>query len=76
MQGGLIQAGYGIAYAAEAKVIHSHNYNCMRSSTGILISVCHRRSILKYSKEYRPKGKACALLKKHFPISFGQEKYG
>ncbi len=28
--GGMIQAGYGIAYAAEAKVIHSHNYNCMQ----------------------------------------------
>ena len=28
--GGLIQAGYGIAYAAGAKVIHSHNYNCMQ----------------------------------------------
>lgn len=28
--GGLIQAGYGIAYASEAKVIHSHNYNCMQ----------------------------------------------
>ena len=28
--GGLIRAGYGIAYAAEAKVIHSHNYNCMQ----------------------------------------------
>ena len=28
--GGLIQAGYGIAYAAEAKVTHSHNYNCMQ----------------------------------------------
>ena len=28
--GGLIQAVYGIAYAAEAKVIHSHNYNCMQ----------------------------------------------
>ena len=28
--GGLIQAGYGIAYAAEPKVIHSHNYNCMQ----------------------------------------------
>lgn len=28
--GGLIQAGYGIAYAAEAKVIHSHNYNCIQ----------------------------------------------
>lgn len=25
--GGLIKAGYKIAYAAEAKVIHSHNYN-------------------------------------------------
>ena len=28
--GGLIRAGYGIAYAAEARVIHSHNYNCMQ----------------------------------------------
>ena len=25
--GGLVKAGYKIAYAAEAKVIHSHNYN-------------------------------------------------
>ena len=25
---GLIQAGYGIAYAADAKVVHSHNYSC------------------------------------------------
>lgn len=25
---GLIRAGYGIAYAADAQVIHSHNYNC------------------------------------------------
>ncbi len=28
--GGLIQKGYRIAYAAEARVIHSHNYNCMQ----------------------------------------------
>ena len=28
--GTLIQAGYGIAYAADAKVIHSHNYSCMQ----------------------------------------------
>ena len=28
--GGLIQAGYGIVYAAEARVIHSHNYSCMQ----------------------------------------------
>lgn len=26
--GGLIHNGYGIAYAADAKVIHSHNYSC------------------------------------------------
>ncbi len=25
---GLIQAGYGIAYAADAQVVHSHNYGC------------------------------------------------
>lgn len=28
--GNMVQAGYGIAYAAEAKVIHSHNYSCMQ----------------------------------------------
>lgn len=27
--GNLIKAGYGIAYAADAKVLHSHNYSCM-----------------------------------------------
>lgn len=26
----VIDAGYGIAYAADAKVIHSHNYSCMQ----------------------------------------------
>lgn len=26
---GLIQAGYGIAYAADAQVTHSHDYSCM-----------------------------------------------
>lgn len=25
---GAVNAGYGIAYAADARVIHSHNYNC------------------------------------------------
>lgn len=28
--GKLIQEGYGIAYVAEARVIHSHNYSCMQ----------------------------------------------
>ena len=28
--GKLIQMGYGIAYAADAKVIHFHNYSCMQ----------------------------------------------
>ena len=28
--GNLVQAGYGIAYAADARVIHSHNYSCMQ----------------------------------------------
>ena len=28
--GGLIQAGYSIAYAAEAKVVHSHNYSAIQ----------------------------------------------
>ena len=26
----IIQSGYKVAYAAEAKVIHSHNYSCMQ----------------------------------------------
>lgn len=26
----LIRAGYGVAYAADARVIHSHNYSCMQ----------------------------------------------
>lgn len=28
--GNLVQAGYGVAYAADARVIHSHNYSCMQ----------------------------------------------
>ncbi len=28
--GHLVQAGYSIAYVAEAEVIHSHNYSCMQ----------------------------------------------
>ena len=27
--GHLVQAGYAIAYAADAKILHSHNYSCM-----------------------------------------------
>lgn len=28
--GNMVKAGYGIAYAADAKVIHSHNYTCLQ----------------------------------------------
>ena len=28
--GRLIQSGYAVAYCAEAKIIHSHNYSCMQ----------------------------------------------
>ena len=28
--GELIQKGYGVAYAAEAKVVHSHNYSAIQ----------------------------------------------
>ena len=28
--GSAIKAGYSVAYAADAKVIHSHNYTCMQ----------------------------------------------
>ncbi|HJC65012.1 MAG TPA: glycosyltransferase [Candidatus Blautia merdavium] len=30
MAGTMIKAGYGVAYAAEAKVVHSHNYTCIQ----------------------------------------------
>lgn len=35
--GWMEKKGYGVAYVSEARVYHSHNYTCMRSSTGILI---------------------------------------
>ena len=28
--GNMVKAGYGIAYAADAKVVHSHNYTCLQ----------------------------------------------
>lgn len=28
--GNIVKAGYGIAYVADAKVVHSHNYTCMQ----------------------------------------------
>lgn len=30
MAGQMVQAGYEVAYVAEAEVIHSHNYNCVQ----------------------------------------------
>ena len=45
--GRLIQEGYGIAYAADAKVIHSHNYSCMQQF--------HRQNILKFLKAFHLK---------------------
>lgn len=44
---GLIQAGYGIAYAADAQVIHSHNYNCRQQF--------HRNFDLGVSQAEHPK---------------------
>ena len=65
--GGLIQAGYGIAYAAEARVIHSHNYNCMQQF--------HRNFDLGVSQAEHPE-KACASSKRHLRTLFIQEGYG
>ncbi len=63
--GRLIQKGYAVAYAADAKVIHSHNYNpACSSSTEILIWVYHRQNIRKFLKEYRLRGEGMKLVKK------------
>lgn len=44
--GHAIQDGYGVAYQAEAKVIHSHNYNCMQQF--------HRNFDLAVSQKQHP----------------------
>lgn len=74
--GGLIQAGYGIAYAAEARVIHSHNYNCMQQF--------HRNFDLGVSQAEHPEifegvpseGEGMRLVKRHLRTLFIQEGYG
>ena len=38
--GHLVQAGYLIAYAADAKVVHSHNYGCLA----------------QFHRQFRPRG--------------------
>ena len=74
--GGLIQAGYGIAYAAEAKVIHSHNYNCMQQF--------HRNFDLGVSQAEHPEifegvpseGEGMRLVKKTLSHLVRSEKIG
>ena len=44
LAGTMIKAGYGIAYAADAKVIHSHNYSGRQQFHRILILQFRRRS--------------------------------
>lgn len=48
----LIQSGYKIAYAAQAQVIHSHNYTCMqqfRRNFDIAVSLKMNGEILRYA---------------------------
>lgn len=64
--GGLIRQGYGIAYAAEARVIHSHNYTCSQQF--------HRNFDLGVSQAQHPEifadvpseGEGMRLVKKTF----------
>lgn len=42
--GRLIQEGYAVAYAADAKVIHSHNYSCMQQFHRNFVWVYHRQT--------------------------------
>ncbi len=49
----LVKKGYRIAYCADARVIHSHNYSCgRRISTGILIWGCLRHADRIFFREY------------------------
>ena len=64
--GNLIKAGYGIAYAADAKILHSHNYSCMEQF--------HRNFDLAVSQAEHPEifqsvpseGEGIRLVKKTF----------
>lgn len=73
--GGLIRHGYGIAYAAEAKVIHSHNYSCSQQF--------HRNFDLGVSQAQYPEifqsvpseGEGMKLVKKTFSHLFKSGKW-
>ena len=72
--GKLIQMGYGIAYAADAKVIHSHNYSCMQQF--------HRNFDLGVSQAEHPEifagvpseGEGIKLVKKTLPYLIQKRK--
>lgn len=72
--GKLIQEGYGIAYAADARVIHSHNYSCMQQF--------HRNFDLGVSQAEHPEifegvpseGEGIRLVKKTFAHLFRNGK--
>ncbi len=74
--GNLIQAGYKIAYAAEARVIHSHNYSCMQQF--------HRNFDLGVSQAEHPEifasvkseGEGIRLVKQTFSYLIAKKKYG
>lgn len=59
----LITLGYEIAYAADARVAHSHNYTNIDSSTEILTTVCPTPCIRRSSGTLHPRGgcEACAV---------------
>lgn len=62
--GTLVQNGYAIAYAADAKVIHSHNYNCLqqfRRNFDLGVSQAEHPEIFA---QYPSEGEGMRLVKK------------
>ena len=60
LAGRMIQAGWKIYYAADAKVIHSHNYNCRQQFHRNFDLAVSQQIIRRFLKEYLLKEKGCA----------------
>ena len=61
LAGTMIKAGYGIAYAADAKVIHSHNYSGRQQFHRILILQFRRKIIRRFLLGCHPRARESAL---------------
>ncbi len=60
----MAKQGYGIAYAADACVIHSHNYSCRQQFHRILIWVFPRQIIREIFEGVPSEGEGLRLVKK------------